>query len=144
MMKAIICVGALLFVGTAAHGETRQLSIMIDPFTTVTGKLDVPSESECTETSSASLQTKSCKTPGAELQLNGPNGVTTIVISKSQLLIGNYSGRIMKEFFFEGTQDLAGQEINVGVQFVITDDVFKPGALTFNRGKTSYPLVITN
>jgi hypothetical protein len=144
MMKTIICAGALLFVGTAARGETRQLSIMIDPFTTVTGKLDVPSESECTETSSASLQTKSCKTPGAELQLNGPNGVTTIAISKSQLLIGNYSGRIMKEFFFEGTQDLAGQEINVCVQFVITDDVLKPGALTFNRGKTSYPLVITN
>ena len=144
MIRSIICAAAFLLVGTSAHAETRNFTVMLDPFTTITGKLEVPSEIECTATSSPSLQTRSCKTPGAELQLNGPSGVSIIVVQKSQLITSTYSGKVTREYFFEGVQDLAGQDINVGVQFTMNDERAFPGTLTFNRGKTSYPLVLQN
>lgn len=144
MIRSLICAAACLFVGTFAQAETREFTVMLDPFTTITGKLEIPSEIECTGTSSASLQTRSCKTPGAELQLNGANGVSTILVNKSQLITSNYGDRVTREYFFEGVQDLAGQEIHVGVQFTATDERVFPGSLNFNRGKTSYPLVIQN
>ena len=144
MIKSVICAAAFLLIGTPAHAETRSFTVMLDPFTTISGKLEVPSEIECTATSSPSLQTRSCKTPDAELQLNGPSGVSTIVVQKSQLITSTYSGKVMREFFFEGVQDLAGQDINVRVQFTMNDERAFPGTLTFNRGKTSYPLVLQN
>lgn len=144
MIRSLICAAAFIFTSTATQAETRQFTVMLDPFTTITGKLDVPSETECTGTSSAGLQTRSCKTPGAELQLNGPSGVTTIVIHKSQLLTSTYDGRVTREYFFEGLQDLADQNITVGLQYNASEERTYPGSLNFNRTKTSYPLVIQN